>query len=44
VHTAEMIEGSELVIYDDMGHNIPDAVLPQLLQKMTQHMQAADLP
>jgi hypothetical protein len=25
-----------------MGHNIPDDVLPKLLQKMTLHMQAAD--
>jgi pimeloyl-ACP methyl ester carboxylesterase len=42
-HTAQMISGSELVVYDTMGHNIPDDVLPKLLTKMTQHMQAADL-
>ena len=42
-HTAQMISGSELVVYDTMGHNIPDEVLPQLLQRMTQHMQAADM-
>ena len=41
-HTAQLIGGSELVVYDSMGHNIPDEVLPKLLQKMTLHMKAAD--
>ena len=41
-HTAQLIGGSELVVYDSMGHNIPDEVLPKLLQKMTLHMQEAD--
>ena len=41
-HTAQLIAGSELVVYDSMGHNIPDEVLPKLLQKMTLHMQKAD--
>ena len=41
-HTAQLIGGSELVVYDSMGHNIPDEVLPKLLQKMTLHMQKAD--
>jgi pimeloyl-ACP methyl ester carboxylesterase len=41
-HTAQLIEGSELVVYDSMGHNIPDDVLPKLLQEMTLHMQEAD--
>ena len=41
-HTAHLIAGSELVVYDSMGHNIPDDVLPKLLQKMTLHMQEAD--
>jgi pimeloyl-ACP methyl ester carboxylesterase len=34
VHTAEMIEGSKLIIYDDMGHNLPDSVRPQILQEI----------
>ena len=42
-YTAEMISGSELVVFENMGHNIPEEVLPKLLQKMTQHMNAADL-
>ncbi|MDG2045658.1 MAG: alpha/beta hydrolase [Halioglobus sp.] len=41
-HTAQLISGSEFVVYDSMGHNIPDDVLPNLLQEMTLHMQAAD--
>lgn len=41
-HTAELIEGSEIVIYQEMGHYIPDPVLPQLLSRMIQHMQTAD--
>ncbi|MDE0931567.1 MAG: alpha/beta hydrolase [Halioglobus sp.] len=41
-HTAQLIGDSELVVYDSMGHNIPDEVLPKLLQKMTLHMQEAD--
>ena len=41
-HTAQLIAGSELVVYDSMGHNIPDDVLPKLLQEMTLHMQEAD--
>ena len=41
-HTAQLIAGSELVVYDSMGHNIPDEVLPKLLQEMTLHMKAAD--
>jgi pimeloyl-ACP methyl ester carboxylesterase len=41
-HTAQLIGDSELVVYDSMGHNIPDDVLPKLLQKMTLHMQEAD--
>jgi pimeloyl-ACP methyl ester carboxylesterase len=41
-HTAQLIAGSELVVYDSMGHNIPDEVLPKLLQEMTLHMQEAD--
>lgn len=41
-HTAQLIAGSELVVYDSMEHNIPDDVLPKLLQEMTLHMKAAD--
>lgn len=41
-HTAELIEGSDIVIYEEMGHNIPDPVLPKLLARMVEHMRASD--
>ena len=34
VHTAEVIPGSKLIIYDGMGHNIPDAVRPEMLREI----------
>jgi pimeloyl-ACP methyl ester carboxylesterase len=33
-HTAELIQGSEIVIYDGMGHNLPDEVVPTVLSDM----------
>ena len=33
-HTAELISGSELKIYENMGHNLPPSVLPVLLEDM----------
>lgn len=42
-HTAELIQGSEFVIYEGMGHNIPDEVRPRLVARMSQHMQAVDM-
>jgi pimeloyl-ACP methyl ester carboxylesterase len=41
-HTAELIPNAELVIYEDMGHNLPDPVLPKLLERMIEHMQTND--
>jgi proline iminopeptidase len=38
VHTAELIEGSEFVLLDDMGHNMPDNVMPELISRMRGHM------
>ena len=37
-HTAELIEGAELVIYDGMGHNLPETVVPKILTKMAAHL------
>jgi pimeloyl-ACP methyl ester carboxylesterase len=31
-HTAELIEGSELIVYEDMGHDMPEQVLPKLTE------------
>jgi pimeloyl-ACP methyl ester carboxylesterase len=41
-HTAELIRGSELVIFPGMGHNIPKDVLPKMLGYMIEHMKTAD--
>ncbi|MDB9706388.1 alpha/beta hydrolase [Porticoccaceae bacterium] len=38
VHTAELIEGSEFVLLEDMGHNMPDNVMPELISRMRGHM------
>lgn len=33
-HTSELIEGSELVMYEEMGHNLPETVVPDMVIKM----------
>ena len=33
-HTAELIEGSKLLIFEGMGHNIPDAVRPDIIREI----------
>jgi pimeloyl-ACP methyl ester carboxylesterase len=42
-YTAEVIVGAELEIFEGMGHNIPDPVLPLLLARMVEHMQVSDM-
>jgi pimeloyl-ACP methyl ester carboxylesterase len=42
-HTASLIEGSKLVIFQSMGHNMPDEVVPELLKNMIEHMRAVDM-
>jgi len=37
-HTAATIQGSKLIIFEDMGHNIPQAVLPKLLASIVGHL------
>ena len=37
-HTAATIQGSKLIIFEDMGHNIPPAVLPKLLASIVDHL------
>lgn len=41
-HTAELIKNSEIVIFPGMGHNVPEDVLPDMLERMIGHMRAAD--
>ncbi|GAB5451150.1 MAG: alpha/beta hydrolase [Halioglobus sp.] len=39
--TAALIQNSRLVTYQDMGHDIPDAVLPLLIEELIKHFQSA---
>ncbi len=39
-HTAALIEGSKLVIFQGMGHNMPEEIVPDLLKNMIEHMEA----
>ncbi len=39
-HTAELIRESKLVIYEGMGHNLPEAVLPEILAEIGGHLTA----
>jgi pimeloyl-ACP methyl ester carboxylesterase len=41
-HTHQMIEGSRYVVIEDMGHNLPEPVVPQVVAEMVVHFQAAD--
>ncbi len=41
-HTHEMISGSKLVIYEGMGHNMPEPVVPALVEEMVAHFESAD--
>ena len=41
-HTAELIQNSEIVIFPGMGHNVPEDILPDMLERMIGHMRAAD--
>ncbi len=41
-HTHEMISGSRYVVFDGMGHNLPEPVVPKVVAEMVDHFQAAD--
>ena len=41
-HTAELIERAKLVIFPGMGHNVPEDILPKMLEHMISHMKTAD--
>ena len=38
-HTAELIQDSEIIIYEGMGHNLPDEVVPTVLSDMLNFFQ-----
>jgi pimeloyl-ACP methyl ester carboxylesterase len=40
-HTHEMIRGSTYVVFEGMGHNLPEPVVPDVVAAMVNHFQAA---
>ena len=41
-HTAELINNSEYIVYENMGHNLPPEVLPIVIKDMIEHFRKAD--
>ena len=41
-HTAELVVGAEYVVYEGMGHNLPDEVVPLLVKDIVDHLQGAE--
>jgi pimeloyl-ACP methyl ester carboxylesterase len=39
-HTAELIPNSEFYVFDNMGHNMPEEVVPLLLSKIVDHVES----
>ncbi len=39
-HTHELINGSKYVVYEGMGHDLPEAVVPQIVSAMSTHFGA----
>jgi pimeloyl-ACP methyl ester carboxylesterase len=37
-HTAELIKHSNFEIFQGMGHNLPEAILPRILESITTHL------
>lgn len=37
-YTAELIAGSEYILFENMGHNLPTEVMPALVGAMLEHM------
>ncbi|MDA8789048.1 alpha/beta hydrolase [Porticoccaceae bacterium] len=42
-HTADTIKGAELVVYPGMAHNVPEDILPRMLERMVSHISKSDL-
>ena len=43
-HTHELIGGSRLVIYENMGHNMPPEIVPELVSDMVAHFAVNNPP
>ena len=41
LHTAELIPNADLQVYENMAHNLPTALIPDLVRRMANHMRAA---
>lgn len=41
-HTAALIGDAKYVVYDGMGHNLPDEVIPSLLKDIISHIEGAE--
>jgi pimeloyl-ACP methyl ester carboxylesterase len=39
-HTAETIVGAKFKVYDDMGHNLPDDIVPIMVGDMLRHLRS----
>ena len=42
-HTADTIRDAELVVYPGMAHNVPEDILPKMLERMVLHISKSDL-
>ena len=39
-HTAETIPGAQFKVYENMGHNLPDEIVPTMVEDMLKHLRA----
>ena len=42
IHTAEQVEGARFVLIEGMGHNMPEALHPQIVSLISGHIDAAE--
>lgn len=42
-HTADTIKDADLVVYPGMAHNVPEDILPKMLERMVLHISKSDL-
>ena len=40
LHTAETIPGARFKVYDNMGHNLPDDIVPAMVRDMLAHLRS----
>ena len=39
-HTAQTIKDAQFKVYANMGHNLPDPIIPQMVNDMLAHLRA----